>query len=120
MILKKGPGDRLSAGLAIDSPFRPLEKEAGEPRSVPPLRLIPGCPRPMQTGRVLKGVTILVVGAIETLSTDLGEKPLSKAASSKDTNGDAPSSMVQSKRSITACHAWPCAGPSRATLKPSA
>ena len=74
-VFKKGPGDRLSAGLAIDSPFRSFEKEAGEPRSLPPLRLIPGCPRPMQTGRILKGATSLVVGGIETLSTDLGEKP---------------------------------------------
>jgi 16S rRNA U1498 N3-methylase RsmE len=97
-ILKKGPGDRLSAGIAVGSPFasapasvgeavvralddaglvldfRPFEGGAGDPPSLPPLRLILGCPRPIQAGRIFKDLASLGVAVIEACGTDLGEK----------------------------------------------
>lgn len=85
-ILKKGPGDRLAAGIAdgpmgtaivreLDDKGIVLDFEAeGEPRPLAPLGLILGFPRPIQAGRILRDLTSLGVAEIHLVLTELGEK----------------------------------------------
>jgi 16S rRNA (uracil1498-N3)-methyltransferase len=97
-ILKKRPGDRVSAGLALDSAFgpapgaigeavvrelddsglvldfEPFDGAAGEPPELAPLSLVLGFPRPIQAARILKDLSSLGVAEIRLVLTELGEK----------------------------------------------
>ncbi len=85
-ILKKGPGDRVFAGLAngslgfikiqaIDNKyihfFYEHEKEAAE---LNPIILLLGMPRPIQAKRMLKELTSLGIMELVLSGTELGEK----------------------------------------------
>jgi 16S rRNA (uracil1498-N3)-methyltransferase len=97
-VLRKKPGDRVSAGLAIDAPsgpapgsvgealvrelddsglvleFEPFAGGKGEPPDLAPLTLILGFPRPIQAGRILKDLASLGIADIRLVLTELGEK----------------------------------------------
>jgi len=97
-VLRKGVGDRLSAGLAACPPrgpapgtvgeavvrelddsglalgFEPFPGPAGEPPELAPLTLILGFPRPIQANRILKDLASLGVAEIRMVLTELGEK----------------------------------------------
>jgi 16S rRNA (uracil1498-N3)-methyltransferase len=97
-VLKKKPGDRVSAGLATDAPFgrapgtvgealiQELDDQglildyegfagpAGEPPELAPLVLVLGFPRPIQANRILKDLASLGVAEIHLVLTALGEK----------------------------------------------
>lgn len=97
-VLRKAPGDRVSAGLAVDAPFgpapgavgeavvreldpsgmvldfEPAAGNAGEPAALAPLALLLGFPRPIQAGRILKDLCSLGVAEIHLVLTELGEK----------------------------------------------
>ncbi|MBL8967570.1 MAG: RsmE family RNA methyltransferase [Spirochaetaceae bacterium] len=97
-VLKKAPGDRLAAGIAVDEPFAPApgalgeavvlslgEKSlelgfepfagaAGDPEPLAPLRLILGFPRPIQANRIFKDLASLGAAEIHLVGTELGEK----------------------------------------------
>lgn len=85
-ILKKGPGDRVFAGLAIGSTgfikiqaidnnfirfFYEHEKEAAE---LQPVILLLGMPRPIQAKRMLKELASLGIMELVLSGTELGEK----------------------------------------------
>jgi 16S rRNA (uracil1498-N3)-methyltransferase len=95
-ILKKGPGDRLAAGLAdgllgeavvreLDDSSLVLDFEPGpEPPALAPLRLILGFPRPIQAARILKDLTSLGVEEIHLTATELGEKSYAQSSIFRD------------------------------------
>lgn len=107
-VLKKKPGERLSAGLATDDPsgpapgrlgeatilelddqglrlgFEAFKGPAGEPAPLAPLSLILGFPRPIQANRILKDLTSLGVAEIHLTGTDLGEKSYVQSSMFKD------------------------------------
>jgi 16S rRNA (uracil1498-N3)-methyltransferase len=104
-VLKKGPGDRLDAGIA-DGPLgsatvRSLSDKAlvldfEAEREAPPLapiRLLLGFPRPIQAARILKDLTSLGVAEIRLMGTELGEK--SYAQSSIFKNKDFRGSLIE-------------------------
>jgi len=95
-VLRKGPGDRLEAGIA-DGPLgkatiRELSDSAlvldfEAEREAPPLapiRLLLGFPRPIQAARILKDLTSLGVAEIRLLGTELGEKSYAQSSIFKD------------------------------------
>jgi len=96
-ILKKKPGDRLSAGIACGAAdsgegrlgeaivremgddglvldYEAFEGAAGMPPALAPLRLVLGFPRPIQAARILKDLASLGVAEILLAGTELGEK----------------------------------------------
>jgi 16S rRNA (uracil1498-N3)-methyltransferase len=106
-VLRKGPGDRISAGLACgaDGPaggalgeavIRELDREglvldfeaypgpAGVPPALAPLILILGFPRPIQAARILKDLTSLGVSEIHLTGTELGEKSYAQSSIFRD------------------------------------
>ena len=98
-VLKKGPGDRLAAGLAdgalgealvreLSDSSLVLDFEAGAdpPPPLAPLRLLLGFPRPIQAARILKDLTSLGVAEIHLTSTELGEKSYAQSSIFKDRN----------------------------------
>jgi RNA methyltransferase, RsmE family len=107
-ILKKGPGDRLAAGLLGGSPllgeaivreleddhlvldFEPFSGEAAVPPSLAPLILVLGFPRPIQANRILKDLTSLGVSAIHLTGTELGEKSYAQSTLFKEKDFRAP------------------------------
>ena len=100
-VLKKGPGDRIAAGLAdgalgeavvreLDEAGLVLDFEKGaEAHPLAPLRLVLGFPRPIQATRILKDLTSLGVGEIHLTGTELGEKSyaLSRLFQDRDFRG---------------------------------
>jgi RsmE family RNA methyltransferase len=95
-VLKKGPGDRLDAGLA-DGPLgsatvrsltdKALVLDFEAEREAPPLapiRLLLGFPRPIQAARILKDLTSLGVAEIRLMGTELGEKSYAQSSIFKD------------------------------------
>jgi 16S rRNA (uracil1498-N3)-methyltransferase len=99
-VLKKGPGDRLAAGLADGSlgqalvveldesglvlDFKAFEGPDGVPPPLAPLTLILGFPRPIQAARVLRDLTSLGVAEIHLTATELGEKSYAQSSIFKD------------------------------------
>jgi RsmE family RNA methyltransferase len=85
-VLKKGPGDRVRAGIVdgkvglalvreLDDQGFVLDFEAeGEAPALAPIVLILGFPRPIQAARVLRDLASLGVSRIELTLTELGEK----------------------------------------------
>jgi RsmE family RNA methyltransferase len=99
-ILKKRPGDRLSAGLA-DGPlgeafvrslddrglvldFEAFDGAAGDPPALAPLVLVLGFPRPIQAARILRELTSLGLSEIHLTGTELGEKSYIESSIFKD------------------------------------
>ncbi|MGA2546099.1 MAG: RsmE family RNA methyltransferase [Rectinemataceae bacterium] len=95
-VLKKGPGDRIAAGLAdgplgeavlleLDDAGLVLDfEERCESPPLAPLRLILGLPRPIQAARILKELTSLGIEEIHLTVTELGEKSYAQSALFKD------------------------------------
>ena len=115
-ILKKGPGDRMAAGIACDADsiaagaigeatvlelddsgmildFQAFEGSRGTPPALAPLRLVLGFPRPIQAARILKDLTSLGVEEIHLTGTELGEKSYSQSSIFKD--GDFRRSLIE-------------------------
>jgi 16S rRNA (uracil1498-N3)-methyltransferase len=102
-VLKKGPGDRIEAGIACDADS-PAEGALGralirsldergmvldfEPGRVPPplapIRIVLGFPRPIQAARILKDLTSLGVSEIHLTGTELGEKSYAQSSIFRD------------------------------------
>jgi RsmE family RNA methyltransferase len=107
-VLKKGPGDRLAAGIAggeavigqaivrelddsgIVFDFERLEGSSGAPPELAPIILVLGFPRPIQANRILKDLTSLGVSEIHLTGTDLGEKSYAQSSIFKDRDFRAP------------------------------
>jgi RsmE family RNA methyltransferase len=107
-VLKKKPGDRVSAGLAVDAPFgpapgrigealvrslddsglvldfEPFASPAGDPPELAPLVLVLGFPRPIQAARILRDLASLGVAEIHLALTELGEKSYAESAFFRD------------------------------------
>jgi 16S rRNA (uracil1498-N3)-methyltransferase len=102
-VLKKGPGDRIEAGIACDaeSPAQGalgqalvrsltedeliLDFEPGRaPPPLAPLRIVLGFPRPIQATRILKDLSSLGVSEIHLTGTELGEKSYAQSSIFKD------------------------------------
>jgi 16S rRNA (uracil1498-N3)-methyltransferase len=103
-ILKKGPGDRIAAGLAdqgqkallgeaivreLDDAgllldFEAFDGPAGLPPALAPLRIVLGFPRPIQAARILKDLTSLGIAEIHLTGTELGEKSYAQSSIFKD------------------------------------
>jgi 16S rRNA (uracil1498-N3)-methyltransferase len=115
-VLKKGPGDRLAAGIVRDAEgsadgelgeavvrslgedalvldFEPFPGPAGVPPGLAPLRLVLGFPRPIQAARILKDLTSLGVSEIHLTGTELGEKSYAQSSIFKD--GDFRGSLIE-------------------------
>jgi RsmE family RNA methyltransferase len=95
-VLKKGPGDRLAAGI-VDGPLgeavvRELDdsglvlgfEATRDSPPLAPLRLILGFPRPIQAARILKDLTTLGLAEIHLTSTELGEKSYAQSSIFRD------------------------------------
>ena len=106
-VLKKGPGDRIEAGIACDADsaaegtlgeaairslnedelvldFVPFPGQAGMPPALAPLSLVLGFPRPIQAARILKDLTSLGVSEIHLAGTELGEKSYAQSSIFKE------------------------------------
>jgi 16S rRNA (uracil1498-N3)-methyltransferase len=99
-VLKKGPGDRIEAGIADGAlgealirslnedelvlDFEPFPGPAGLPPDLAPLRIVLGFPRPIQAARILKDLTSLGVSEIHLTRTELGEKSYAQSSIFKD------------------------------------
>jgi 16S rRNA (uracil1498-N3)-methyltransferase len=104
-VLKKGPGDKIAAGLLGEKPGEPesqpllgeatirelgerglvLDFEGGrEPPPLAPLRLVLGFPRPIQANRILKDIASLGVAEVWLTGTELGEKSYAQSSIFKD------------------------------------
>lgn len=104
-VLRKGPGDRLAAGIVDgrlgDAVVRELDA-AGlvldfEPKlespPLAPLRLILGFPRPIQAARILKDLTTLGIAEIHLTGTELGDKSYIQSAIFR--NGDFRGHLIE-------------------------
>ena len=107
-VLKKRPGERVSAGIATDAPFgqasgrvgeaivrslddsglvldfEPFPGSAGEPPELARLVLVLGFPRPIQAARILRDLASLGVAEIHLALTELGEKSYAESAFFRD------------------------------------